>query len=185
MRLIRSFPATIPAGRSYVVDDAERHVNTNYSYRGLVAYGDDLVHLDWDMAVSREDLERFARLAARTPDRVLVAPQRVDVGDGRRGLTKPVWNMRVNVGGRLRHVTETDRTCDLYGFGMVYLPGKLLRGFEDDYRQALDAGTVRYDDTGFAGWATREQGPATIDWTVRPVHLHYKISEVAASWARS
>lgn len=178
MRLVRSFPENPPTGRAYVIDDADRHLNRDYSYRGLVAFGDDLVHLDWDMAVSREDLERFARRARRNPDRVLVGPQRVDVGDGRRHLTAPIWNMRVDVGGRMRQATEADRVCHLYGFGMVYLPAALLRGFEDTFRDPLDAGTVRFDDTGFAGWASNQQGPAEIDWSVRPVHLHYSAREV-------
>jgi hypothetical protein len=178
VRLIRSFPATVPAGRSYVVDDAERHLNEGYSYRGLVAYGDDVLHLDWDMAVSREDLELFAVHARRHPDRVLVGPQRVDVGDGRRFLREPVWNMRVYDGPRLRNVRSGEPSCDLFGFGMVYLPGKLLAGFEDQWRPELDEGSVRFDDTGFSGWVWREQGPSAIDWSVHPVHLHYRISEV-------
>lgn len=179
MRLVRSFPAEVPQGRNYIVDDAERHLNRDYQYRGLVAFDDDLIHLDWDMAVSREDLEAFARAArALRSTLVLVAPQRVDVGDGRRHLREPVWNMRRYEGGRLRHVTETDEWCDLYGFGMVYLPGKLLREFEDTFREQLDDGSVRFDDTGFAGWASKEYGQALIAWSVRPVHLHYAISEV-------
>jgi hypothetical protein len=178
MRLIRSFPDPTPEGRNYIVDDAERVLNTGYSYRGLVAVGDDLIHLDWDMAVSREDLERFATRARQAPDRVLVGPQRVDVGDGRRHLREPVWNMRRYVGPAMEHVPTGAPTCDLYGFGMVYLPGKLLRAFEDRWRAELDDGSVRFDDTGFAGWTTKEQGPAEIDWSVRPVHLHYAISEV-------
>lgn len=179
MRLIRSFPAgQIPQWRNYVVDDAERNLNSDYSYRGLVAYGDDLVHLDWDVAVSREDLAAFAQRAAKDPDRVLVGPQRVDVGDGRRYLRRPVWNMRVYDGTQLRHVRDGEPTCDLYGFGLVYLPAQLLTEFENMHRAALDAGTVRFDDTGFSGWATKKYGPAGIDWTIRPVHLHYRISEV-------
>lgn len=179
MRLIRSFPATIPFGRSYIVDDAERHLNEDYSYRGLAAYGDDLIHLDWDMAVGREDLEHFAEHAREEPDRVLVGPQRVDVGDGRRGLTRPMWNMRRYLGpDRMVGSVPGDEECDLYGFGLVYLPGKLLRAFEDHWRAELDAGTVRFDDTGFAGWTSTEVGPARMCWHVHPVHLHYRISEV-------
>lgn len=182
MRLVRSFPAEIPAGQAYVVDDADRHLNRDYSYRGLVEFGDDLVHLDWDMAVSREDLQQFARRAARHPEHVLVAPQRVDAGDGRRGLAKPVWNMRVWIGGDarvgLRQAVETDPVAHMYGFGMVYLPAALLKGFEERWRAELDAGTIRFDDTGFSTWATQQQGPAEIDWSVRPVHLHYSARSV-------
>jgi hypothetical protein len=86
--------------------------------------------------------------------------------------------MRRQVGTYLEHVPTGAPSCDLYGFGMVYLPGKLLRGFEDQFRAELDDGSIRFDDTGFSAWATLMQGPASIDWTVHPVHLHYRISQV-------
>src|SRR5581483_6549757 len=93
MKLIRSWPDPLPAGRNYVVDDAPRMLNSNYSYAGLVDVGDDLIQLDWDTAVSREDLTAFAALAREHPDRVLVAPVPV-YADSRRGLDRTVWNLR-------------------------------------------------------------------------------------------
>lgn len=177
MKLIRSFPAVIPAGRNYVVDDAARLVNRDYSYAGLVDVGDDLIHLDWDTAVSREDLVKFAQRAQMQPQRVLVAPVKV-YPDSRRGLTDTIWNCRLYDGGGYRYVNEMDVVCDLFGFGMVYLPKARLAEFAEEFRDQLADGSIRFDDTGFAGWYDRTHGQTFIEWAVRPIHLHYRISEV-------
>ncbi len=177
MRLIRTFPATIPMGRAYVVDDMERVVNEGYSYRGLAALGDDVVHLDWDQAVDLEDLERFVDRCQRYPAYARVVPVRVTKA-ARPGLSDAVWNCRVNVGGRMRYAQKTDGRADLWGFGMVYIPGKALAEFEDTFREGLDDGSVRFDDTGFSGWYTKAHGPAVIDWDIRCVHLHYSARAV-------
>jgi hypothetical protein len=177
MRIIRSFPVTVPDGRAYVVDDAERMYNANFSYRGLVAVDDDVIHLDWDQAVGRADLVTFAGRCKAYPDQARVVPVLVDLA-ARPGLAVPVWNCRVYVGDRLRYVERGDPTADLFGFGMVYLPRKALAEFEDEFRTELDDGTVRFDDTGWSGWYTRTHGPVPIDWDIHCVHLHYRMSEV-------
>jgi hypothetical protein len=77
MRLLRSWPSRIPEGRSYVVDDIERLVIDNHSYGPLSAVDDDVLLLEWDIAIGQEDLRHFADHAAKDPDRVLVAPYRI------------------------------------------------------------------------------------------------------------
>jgi hypothetical protein len=178
VRLIRSFPATIPAGLAYVVDDAERMLNEDYSYRGLTAYDDDVVHLDWDQAVNAGDLARFRHRCVIDPDQARVVPVLVDRW-ARPGLTTGVWNCRVyQPGGRLRYATKADGKADLFGFGMVYLPGRALAAFEAEHRAGLDDGSVRFDDTSFSGWYTRNYGPVPIDWDIPCVHLHYSAKAV-------
>jgi hypothetical protein len=174
VKLIRSFPADPPANRNYVVDDADRIYNANYDYSPLADIHDDIIQLDWDTAVSRGDLVRFAEAARREPGRVLVAPVPI-YPDDYPGLPPPyVWNCRSYVGegpGRaLRYVDEWEPECDLFGFGMVYLPRAMIYGF-------LETGWG-FDDTSFASWYQLEHGPSPIAWDVRPIHLHYRISEV-------
>jgi hypothetical protein len=176
VRLIRSFPASVPHGRSYVVDDAERFYNADCSYRGLAAYGDDLIHLDWDQAVDREHLVEFAKICRQEPARAASVPCRLrEVPD-----LPERWNAyRYEPGGQsMRQCTPADSEVDLWGFGMVYLPFHALAEFEETFAAELDAGTVRFGDTAFSGWYYRRFGPARLVWTVRCVHLHYKISEV-------
>lgn len=177
MRLIRSFPDPIPAGRNYVVDDAPRLMNRDYDYRGLVGIGDDVIHIDWDQAISRDDLITFARRARQHPDRVLVGPTHLRL----RGQEPAQWNcLSYQAGGNaLRHVSRGEATCDLFGFGLVYLPANLLWAFEEQYRAELDAGVLRLNDMSFAGWHYRTVGPADLCWDINVVHLHYSMREVA------
>lgn len=178
MRLVRSFPEVVPEGRNYVVDDAERLVNHGHDYRGLIHLADDVIQLDWDTAVSREDLEVFAKRARQAPDRVLVAPVLVYPSPKRTGLTVPVWNCRrYQPGGMaMRYCTPEDPAAHLFGFGMVYLPGLLLEEFG---RVLGSAAAPRFGDMEFAGWHHRHVAEdAAIAWEVRPVHVHYRISEV-------
>ena len=73
MRVIRSFPETIPPGRAYVQDGLERFCMSGYDYTGLKQLGEDLVLLEWDIAVSELDLARFAERASGR-DWPMVAP---------------------------------------------------------------------------------------------------------------
>lgn len=177
MRLVRSWPSHPPAGRNHVVDDAERLLNTDYDYAGLVELGDDIIQLDWDTAVSREDLIAFAKQCRAEPDRVRVAPCMIYTED-RPGLGRPVWNAkRYKDDGFTRFVTRDDETCHLFGFGMVYLPHELIAGFV--HRTTAVRFGWKLTDVGFASWHykyVRHEVP--LAWDVHTVHLHYRISEV-------
>lgn len=177
MRLVRSFPREIPDGRNYVVDDAERLVNEGYDYRGLIGMG-DVIHVDWDTAVSREDLATFAAAARATPNRVLVAPVPMYPAPDRPGLRTAHWNLRRYLPGQqqMRYCNPADLAAHLFGFGMVYLPGVLLTAFGQELGSPV---APRFGDIEFASWHHRFAEPgAQILWEVRPVHLHYRISEV-------
>jgi hypothetical protein len=173
MRVIRSWPADPPAGHARIIDGFERVLTPPFDYAPLAGLGADVLHLDWDTAVSPEDLRLFADRAAAAPGRVLVAPVRCYPGSLHgtvpRALPAPVWNCRVYDGGSLRHVTPQDATCDLFGFGMVYLPADLTAaGAAECARQG-----VTMSDISFSGWHHRHAGPAGICWDVRPVHVNY------------
>jgi hypothetical protein len=173
MRLVRSWPSRPPAGKAHVIDDASRITVDDYDYRELADLGDDVINLDWDIAVAREDLERFALQARAMPARVLVAPYPI-YPDTRPGLPGVTWPMRRYDGGELRYVCTGEPSCHLFGFGMVYLPRQLIRGFVE-----VNPG-INFDDTAFAGWLYRETGEEVpIAWDIRPVHLNYRINSVA------
>ena len=172
MKLVRSFPANPPNGRNYIVDDAERIAVDNYDYAALADIKDNVIQLDWDTAVSRGDLIRFAKQAGREPGRPLVAPVPI-YADNAPGITGPyVWNCRKYLPGMaaMRLVEEWEPDCDLFGFGMVYLP-------RDKILEFIDTGW-HFDDGTFSSWYFSRYGPTSITWDVRPVHIHYRISEV-------
>ena len=178
MQLIRSFPAVIPPERNYVQDDARRIYNHDHDYRELIELHDDVIHIDWDTAVSREALESFAKQARSDPERVLVAPVLVYPSPKRTGLSTPVWNVRRYLPGdaAMRYCTPEDATAHLFGFGMVYLPASLLWAFG----QVLGTPVApRFGDMEFAAWHYRHvTAEAPIAWDCTPVHVHYRISEV-------
>jgi hypothetical protein len=172
MKLVRSWPLLPPTGRACVVDDAQRVVVDDYNYRGLVELDDDVINLDWDIAIAREDLESFAARARSSPGRVLVAPYPI-YPDTRPGLPSVTWPMRRYDGPNLRYVRTGESTCHLYGFGMVYLPRRMVREFADANP------TLNFDDTRFASWHYRQTGQEVpITWDIRPVHLNYRINTV-------
>jgi len=172
VRLIRSWPRHPPAGRNYVIDDAERFYNDDYDYAGLVDLDDDIIHIDWDTALSREDLATFAAHCKAEPNRVRVAPVPV-YPDSRRGLPQTIWNLKRYEGNGMRQVHTGEPSCHLFGFGMVYLPHALIRGYLEAFPEE------RLGDIAFAGWHHRNIEPEVpITWDISPVHLHYRISSV-------
>jgi len=174
VRLIRSWPFSVPPGRAHVDDSIERLVIDNYGYQPLNRIDDDVLLLEWDIAVERGELRTFARLARETPDSVIVAPYRLYYPE----LPQPVWAHRkwdgnppgANHPEGARHVLSGDPFCNLFGLGMIYLPRKIVRAFFEA-RYSTHVGDVE-----FSMWHYRNVSQRVpIAWNVRPVHLNYKI----------
>lgn len=174
MQIIRSWPARVPPGRAYVQDDLPRLVIEDYDYRALADVDDDVLLIEWDIAVGKEDLAEFAARARSAPDRVLVAPYRLyHVASGR--PCPPRWAHRRYEGtpetGRLVHVQDGDPVAHLWGLGMTYLPCAVICGF-------VAAWDGHVSDGSLSGWHYRNVRPdVPITWDIRPVHLHYEIEE--------
>ncbi len=181
MKLIRSWPANIPEGRSYVVDDLDRFImgaddDPNFDYRRLVELDDDVVLIEWDIAVGGEQLATFMARAKAEPDRVRVAPYLLYRSGGHNGAPQvPFYCHRVRQPGTKTWVTPADPICHMFGFGLVYLPHALLKAFAATMRQG-----DRFDDTTFSRWHMRcsKHRDVPIDWDCHAVHLHYRTPEV-------
>lgn len=176
MKLLRSWPAVVPDGRAYVHDNVERLVMEDYDYRLLDDVDDDVLLIEWDIAVDKEQLQTFAARARSTPERVLVAPYKLYHFSSDRDRPTPVWAHRKYVGtpetGQLVHVDEHDPVCHLWGLGLTYLPRWIVRRFLDEWPGTLS-------DGAFSGWHYRHiEQDVPIAWDVRPVHLHYQIPEM-------
>lgn len=174
MRLVRSWPARVPPGRAHVQDDLPRLVVEDYDYRVLGDVDDDVLLIEWDIAVGKEDLEEFAARAAAAPDRVLVAPYRLYAYQSGNSCP-PRWAHRRYEGtpetGRLVHVQDGDPAAHLWGLGLTYLPRAFTRSF-------LAAWGGHVSDGSLSGWHYRNVRPdVPITWDIRPVHLHYDLKE--------
>lgn len=176
MRLLRSWPAAVPDGRAYVHDTVDRLVMDKYDYRCLEHVDDDVLLVEWDIAVDKEQLETFAARARAHPGRVLVAPYKLYHFSSNRDRDEPVWVHRKYIGtpetGKLVHVTESDTTCHLWGLGLTYLPRWIVAKFLNEWPGTLSDGAL-------SGWHYRNiEEEVPIAWDVRPVHLHYQIPAV-------
>lgn len=176
MKLLRSWPANVPDDRCYVVDTLPRIVMDSYDYRCLQDVDDDLVLIEWDVAVGQEDLQAFVDRARAERDRVLVAPYRLyQPTRGNRDLPRTVWAHRRygdEYRATLHFVKEGEPSCHLFGLGLVYLPRDVVKAF-------LDSWPGHFSDGSFSSWhynnITQE---VPIVWESRPVHLHYRIERM-------
>lgn len=175
MKLVRSWPSQPPEGRARVDDSIERLVMDGYDYRLLGDVGDDVLLLEWDIAIGRDELVRFARRAQETPERVLVAPYPIYRSTiGLREVERRVWPMRRYEEGELttRFAEPTDTHCHLFALGMTYLPAAIVKAFLVDY-------DGHFSDTSFSGWHYRNvEREVPIAWDCPAVHLNYAIPEL-------
>lgn len=182
MKLVRSWPTTIPEGRAYVVDDIPKFMmggeeSPEFDYRGLLDLDDDVVLIEWDIAVGGEDLVLFMARAKAEPDQVRVAPYLLYRGgrDGRPQI--PFYCHRIRGPGARSWATREDTHCQMFGFGLVYLPAALLRAFVAQ----MDPKS-HFGDSEFSRWHMRHAPPhlraVPIDWDLKLVHLHYTMPEV-------
>ena len=175
MKLIRSWPAHPPEGRARVDDGIERLINDKYDYRVLGDIGDDVLLLEWDIAVGRDELARFAERAQENPDRVIVAPYPIYRSTiGLRDAVRPVWPMRRYEQGELtmRYVQPTDTHCHIFALGMTYLPAAIVKAFLADC-------PGHFNDVSFSGWHYRNiTQEVPIAWDCPAVHLNYTLPEL-------
>jgi hypothetical protein len=164
MKILRSFPDDGgPPGRAHVEDDLERYLNRPYDYSGLPAYHDDILLLEWDIAVSRTDLGIFAQ-RVKGRDWPAVAPFL-----NRDGTHYMHWRY---IGEprreQYRPIRKWERTCDLFGFGMVYFPAWVLR----DYPPGWGNSSILSDGSLPRWLQTLPQArPVPVDWDITVVHL--------------
>lgn len=171
MRILRSFPEVVPVGRSFVSDEWEKMYVSNYDHREMEKYNEDILLLEWDIAVSPEQLEVFSRfIFDHGTDRVCVAPYRLYPIST--GFTAPVWCHRKMQGVAFlyaNYVDYGDPFCNLFSFGMTYFPRELVKAFPKG---------ARLTDTNFSMWHhSKVEQTVPICWNVIPVHLNYNYSE--------
>jgi hypothetical protein len=167
VKWVRTFPAGIPEGRNYVVDQIERVHMERHKYVPVFGQlGGDTVIIEWDLAVDPEMMAAFEARVADDPCRVQVAPYRLYPVSS--ALPGPVWAHRHVINPSHAYwVAEGDPCCGYFGLGLVYLPHAVVRAY-------LETGPEVASDQEFSRWHHENVEPRVpIHWDVRPVHLHY------------
>jgi hypothetical protein len=148
-----------------------------YDYHCLGEIGDDVLLLEWDIAIGKYELERFAARARAESGRVRVAPYPIYRSTlSLVGLGRSVYPFRLYNEGdySMRWCTPDDATCHMFGLGVAYLPQQLIKGYlADDYPGV-------FNDVAFSGWHYRnaEYRDVPIDWDCPAVHLNYGLPEL-------
>lgn len=157
VEIVRTFPKIIPPGRDYVVDGKKRFYVQDYNLRGIEqTEADYLVILEWDIAISNEDLSFFQGECAYSPDEVHVVPYRIPTNQGYR------WSPWKGDGRKdLRWISTGAGRCDGFGFGCVWIPVYALRYF-------CAASSDPLNDTNFSLWWKRG---AVVHWSCIATHL--------------
>jgi hypothetical protein len=165
VRWVRTWPAKIPTGRAHVADLLPRIEMTGYNYVPVLEQLDgDTVIVEWDLAVSYEDRALFTAACLAEPDRVRVAAYRLYPRST--ALPEPVWAHR-RWGRHPGWITEGEPFCDMFSFGLVYLPHAIVGKY-------LATGPEVTGDSIFSQWHHDQGlGPVPVAWDVQPVHLHY------------
>lgn len=174
MNIVRVVPKRIPKNRNYVVDSLDKIEIQNYDMHFLTEIEDDIILLEWDIAVAYHDLNNFVAHCRDAPNLVHVAPY-ILYPISLEELRGPVWAHRHMVNEmplQLAWVDYGDPVCDLFSTGMIYIPKDIAHrlGESDD----LIHWHFNLTDAKFAFWHYYKiQKKVPIHWDVRPVHLHY------------
>lgn len=140
----------------------------------LTELNDDVILLEWDMAIAHHDLHNFIAHARQAPHLVHVAPY-VLYETSLDELHAPVWahrHMLNEMPLHLKWVDYGDSVCDLFSTGMIYIP----RDIANRLSESDDLVTWHHNinDSKFAFWYYYTIGEKVpIHWDVRPIHLHY------------
>lgn len=177
MKWVRSWPDPMPHRKSHVIDGMERFYHNDYDYSRLVEYGEDILLIEWDLAASQEMREDFEHVAKIDPHHVTVAPYRLY-----EGREESVWAHRRIEDGQERWLKWGETYTDLFGFGLIYLPHKLMRAFLNEPKETRGTPVgirpenytdYRFCDQTFSMWHYRSGlGPVYVHWPVMPIHLN-------------
>lgn len=179
MKWIRTFPLVIPRNRSYVSDQVERVYIEDYNFSPLLDQHEDIAMLEWDIVLSAEQMAEWERRIRSNPDSIRVLPYRLPYHYDSTSQA-PAWAHRhaepadINNLEHLRQnrdwVREGDPTCELFGFGATYIPVEMLLAFADSLYYEREQWI---NDHHFSAWHWSERHESvTIDWDIRPIHLH-------------
>lgn len=171
MKIIRTWPAKVPAHRGHVRDDLPRYVMGGFDYRKFFNdVDDDVLIVEWDIAAGAEHFADMLDLIASDPGAVHAAPYRLYTMPSYPG---PHWVMRrFDENGDLQWVDDDAESSHTFGFGLTYVPHDLWKAYAAEHPRRL----AWVNDTNFSTWHHFNVTPEVpIPWHIRPVHLHFPL----------
>lgn len=178
MKLIRAVPSKIPEKRNYVVDQLDAIPMWNYDMHFLRDFKDNIILLEWDIAVEYHDLVNFITHVRSAPHLVHVAPYILYPTST--NLPSTVWSHRTMVREiplQLDWIDYGDPVCDIFSTGMIYLPQEIIEA--SSHADELITWHDNLTDSKLAFWhyyKIRKKVP--VHWDVRPIHLHYSVESI-------
>jgi hypothetical protein len=180
MKVVRSWPLNPPkTQKPHIIDDCERVYIKTVDYRPLADLNDDVIHLDWDVAVGMVELRNFAKKCLAEPNTVRVAPTMMYSsrywrdelpGDGRGWFTDWMVQVQMNVG--TRPIKYGEPYGHFFSFGLVYLPKQILRDFVNQLKD-----NEQFRDREFCQWFQKSTGGTSVpvEWATNAVHLNFSM----------
>lgn len=162
---VRAWPDHPPPGRNFVIDKMQRVPVDGYDYSRLAEVNDEGVCLlDWDIAMSPEDMMAFEYRASTDPSLVRVAPYQLWHMPRRYGE----WAV---YGENWKPLGQGEWwSCIYFGFGVTYLPPGIVSECLATRENKGEALT----DCEFSTWYKQWRNvPVPVEWDLRPIHLHY------------
>ena len=166
----------------YIQDNATRitiaSTREYMDYRPLIEIGGDFIHMDWDIAIGRDELKAFAAECRKNPDKLRAGPyrsyptRRYRLGLDETHLT--TWHAWHSLRPKVE-VKPGDETCMFFGMGFVYIPFAVWEGFVAD----SNAKSLKFcSGRALASWYHANVEPTiALDWNVNLVHVNYSIKD--------
>ena len=181
MKLVRSWPRKPPDNHPRIQDNCPRITVDWCDYSSLLQLNDDVLQLDWDVAVGLDELQAFARRCLDESERVRVGPTMSYPTRQRRWHAAPgtpkqymVWSAESWATDRVGLKPPTP-TCNYFAFGMVYLPRWTLEAF----MESIPEFGPTLNDVSFSAWYQDITGgiEVPIEWDAHPVHLNFSMKD--------
>jgi hypothetical protein len=189
MKVIRSWPPEqwMIDNHPYIVDNSTRITLTStkdyIDYWPLIQVNDDFIHMDWDIAIGRDELRAFAARCQEKPDKMRAGPYRtyphrryrrgIDPDKRTRWHAWHTWKATSRVPED--EVKPGDPTCKFFGMGFVYVPFYVWKGYiADCEKRNLSFASCR----GLSRWYHANVAETIdLDWNVNLVHVNYSIQD--------
>jgi len=186
--VVRSWPPEewMFENHPYVVDNARRVVINSkrngdsyfVDYRPLYEVGQNMIHMDWDMAIGRNELRDFADRCRENPEKLRSAACRTyPTRQYQLGLDKTKqteWHAWHSLDPKVE-VKPGDPTCKWCSIALCYIPWSVWKPFVESYGDRKDCWASA---RGLANWyRDNVEDSIDLDWDTNVVHVNYSIKD--------